>query len=99
LTITPIPYKDSVNTESNLSSKVLRNILAILGLDYSVYSTKEKLIDEKLVWSRNSIAHGEYLMVDVATYLELHEQIFALMTTLRNQIDNAATLRQYRAVP
>src|SRR5204862_533449 len=47
----------SIGTKSNLSSTVLREIVLTLGLDYSNFSTKSTLIDEKLVERRNTVAH------------------------------------------
>ena len=90
-----IPFKTAVNTKANLSSTVLRNILAMLGLDYTFYETKEKLIDEKLLASRNTIAHGSYLLVTIDDYIELHEQITEMMNHFRNDIDNSASLNKY----
>lgn len=91
-----IPFKTVVNTKANLSSTVLQNILAMLGLDYAFYETKAKLIDEKLLASRNTIAHGSYLLITLEEYVELHEQITMMMNQFRNDIDNSATLNKFR---
>jgi MAE_28990/MAE_18760-like HEPN len=91
-----IPFKTVVNTKANLSSTVLQNILAMLGLDYTFYETKEKLIDEKLLASRNTIAHGSYLLITIEDYIELHEQITEMMNHFRNDIDNSATLNRFK---
>lgn len=90
-----ISYKTAIDTESNLSSKVLRNIIFTLGLDYSEYASKEKLIDSRLLGKRNHIAHGEEVELDDVDYDELHESVIELMNCLRNQIENAAALRTY----
>ncbi len=90
-----INYKNAIDTKSNLSSRIFKNIIILLGLDYSHYATKEKLIDEKLLNSRNNIAHGNYLLVDEREYLELNEQIIGMMNLLRNQIDNSSVLKEY----
>lgn len=94
-----IPYKDAVDTRSNLSSEVFREIVYMLGLNYLPYATKEKLIDEKLLHSRNTIAHGNYLLIDLVEYRELHQEMIILMDTFRNQIDNAAITKAYRRSP
>ncbi len=91
-----VPYKDVVQTGSNLSSSIFREITCILGLDYSFYETKQVLIDEKLLARRNNIAHGEYLILDKEDYLELHSQVINMMDTFRNQIENCATCESYR---
>ncbi|HEX7377279.1 MAG TPA: MAE_28990/MAE_18760 family HEPN-like nuclease, partial [Pirellulales bacterium] len=60
------------------------------------FATKEKLIDERLLKHRNQIAHGQFLIVTVADYVELHDEILAIMQDFYNQIDNAATSGTYK---
>lgn len=91
-----VPYKDIVQTGSNLSSSVLKEITCVLGLDYSFYETKQILIDSKLLAKRNYVAHGEYIRLDKEDYLQLHSQVINMMDTFRNQIDNCATIESYR---
>ena len=89
-------WKAGVNTKSNLMSAVLQEIVAILGLDYSRFATKEKLIDEKLLKNRNSIAHGQYLLVDFDEYLNLHDEILGIMQDFYNQVENSAFTGAYK---
>lgn len=86
----------AVNTESNLSSVVLKNIIYMLGLDYSGFESKEKLIDEKLLKRRNHIAHGKYLTVSETEFLEIYDEVVAMMELLRTQISNSASLEMYK---
>ncbi len=92
-----IAYENRVSTKSNLSSRVLNNITRMLGLDFSPYETKSKLIDEQLLRNRNSIAHGEYLIVDAEEYNGIHEEILSLIDVFGTQIMNAATQGTYKA--
>ncbi|MGW0518903.1 MAE_28990/MAE_18760 family HEPN-like nuclease [Crossiella sp. NPDC003009] len=49
-----------VDTESNLSSVVFRELIMGIGLDYlDAYSMRHAFIDEQLVRARNQIVHGE----------------------------------------
>lgn len=89
-----IKYENRIVT-SNLSSSVFKEIVFMLGLDYSFYETKEVIIDEKLLGKRNKIAHGEFLDIDEKDYDELHQQIILMMDHFRNQIDNCAATQQY----
>jgi hypothetical protein len=88
-----IPYKTAVKTDSNLSSKVLKEILFVLGLDYGLYASKEKLIDGRLLARRNHVAHGEDIGLDDEDYDELHESVIEMLNLLRNQIENAVAQR------
>jgi hypothetical protein len=89
-----IKYENRIAT-SNLSSSVFKEIVCMLGLDYSLYESKEVLIDEKLLKKRNMIAHGNYLDIDEEQYDELHGEIVAIIDNFRNQIDNCASTKQY----
>jgi len=91
-----LDWKSTIRTRSNLSSEVLREIVTILGLDYSRFSTKEKLLDERLLKNRNNIAHGRHLFVTFAEYMDLHEEVFGMMQDFFNQIENAANTGAYR---
>lgn len=92
-----LPWRTTIKTKSNLNSEVFREIIDMLGLDYSRFATKAKLIDERLVRNRNEIAHGQYLLVQSAQYLDLHDAVLAMMTDFYNQIDNSVTMGAYRA--
>jgi hypothetical protein len=51
--------KSIINTQDNLSLTVFKSILLIVGIDYaSSIDTKATFIDEKLLGSRNKVAHG-----------------------------------------
>ena len=91
-----MPASAGVNTKANLKSEVLQEIMMSLGLDYSRLSTKEKLIDEKLLANRNRIAHGQYLNVAYAEYLELHVEVLGMMQEIFDQIDERASRGAYR---
>lgn len=92
-----IPYKNVINTQSNLSTTVLKEIMWCLGLDYDVFAAKEKLIDLKLVGKRNYVAHGEFLEVDVDDFVEMVDEVIGLMNTFKNLIENSAITGQYKA--
>ena len=89
------PHEDAIKTFSNLSSTVFKEIVHTLNFDYSLYATKEKLIDEKLLKLRNDIAHGEELVIDLEEYMNLHDNVLELIETFRNEVDNAASTRHY----
>ncbi|WP_293144096.1 MULTISPECIES: MAE_28990/MAE_18760 family HEPN-like nuclease [unclassified Microcoleus] len=87
--------KDVISTASNLSSEILKEITYILGIDFSIYSTKSVLIDTKLLKTRNEIAHGNYSVFDRDEYLELHREVIGMLDIFRNQIENAAIEKKF----
>ncbi len=91
-----VPYKDGITTRANLSSDALEEIVVTLGLDFGPFETKRQLIDETLLDSRNTIAHGEYLTINQDRYEELSREVLAMMEDFRNQIQNAAVLKEFR---
>ena len=84
--------KNPISTASNLSSEILKEITHTLGIDFSLYSTKSKLIDEKLLKTRNEIAHGEdSLTIDRKQYIELQTIVVEMLEEFGNRIENAAS--------
>jgi hypothetical protein len=81
-----IQWDAVVNTKSNLSSAVLKEIVETLALDYRPFQSREKLIDEKLLRNRNHIAHGQYLTVSPAEYHQIHGAVFEMMEEFRDQV-------------
>ncbi len=86
---------DAISTASNLSSEILKEITCILGIDFSIYSTKTALIDIKLLKKRNEIAHGNYLELDRDEYIDLQEEVIGMLEIFRTQIENAAIEKKF----
>ena len=92
-------WEGSVETHSNLGSKNLREILCLLGLDDEEYLLKQQLLDQKLLQKRNLIAHGRQTEIELDDYFGLHDEIVQLVEKFRTDVENAAALENYRAVP
>ena len=88
--------KDAVSTESNLSSRVLRDVLDTIGVPYDrIFQGKALLIDGSLLEKRNRIAHGERVDVDSVTYAQLHDLVIELVNHLKDVILHRARDREY----
>ena len=92
-----IPTKNVVETQSNLSTSVLKEIMWCLGLSYEFYESKEKLIDLKLVGRRNHVAHGEAIEIGSADFVEMVDEVLGLMNTFKNLLENSCITESYKA--
>jgi len=88
--------KGAVITAANLSSSVLRDILAKLGIDQHPYELQANLIDQGLLFRRNNIAHGEFLEVSMSDFEVLHSEITELLIMFAADTLNCAATRDYR---
>ena len=61
----------------------------------SRYEPRSALIDERLLKSRNGIAHGDRLMVDNEGYYELVEKVLEMMRWFKTDIENAAATESF----
>lgn len=92
-----VPTKNVVDTQSNLSTNVLKEILWCLGLSYELFESKEKLIDQKLVSRRNHIAHGQEIEIGIDDFSEMVDEVLGLMTIFRNLLENCTITEGYKA--
>lgn len=88
--------KGAVNTESNLSSKVLKEIIWCLGLNYDGFITKEIFLDNKLLGRRNHVAHGEEMNLDETDFHDVMAEVITLIDMFRNLVENSITLESYK---
>ena len=88
--------ESAIDTKSNLNSEVLENILSVIGIPKIYFELKFKLLDEQLLKNRNSIAHGNYLLIDKKEYFNIHKEIFTLINVLFNELTNLVTMEKYK---
>jgi len=68
----------------------------MLGLEIASYSTKKAVIDDKLLFYRNRIAHGERVELEVSDYDIMQTTVLELVDAFRNDIENAALMKKYQ---
>ena len=90
-----VDWRSAIQTKSNLNVDVLSDILRLVGIDPTSYLGKRPIINQRLVDSRNIIAHGGRLEVSI-DYDRLHEDVLQLMGWVRDDIVNAAVTKTYR---
>lgn len=87
--------KPIIQTESNPSSEVVKNIFDSVGLDFTPLETKKKYIDSDLLKNRHSIVHGEKLFIDIEDFDNTYKIILEIMEAFSNEILNAAFSKEY----
>ena len=93
-----IDAENSISTNSNLNSEVLREIMDTIGLVFDSYwQTKSLFIDHKLLKTRNEVAHGDFVAVDLALYEELHDFVIDGLNRFKTAVENAAAIGLHRA--
>jgi len=91
-----LPDTDVIDTGSNLNYERFASILNTLGIDSKSYSTREAMIDERLLKTRNCIAHGSFVEPDFDQYGEVHTVVLEILSAVRDQIAEAAQNGAYR---
>lgn len=87
--------KNVIQTKSNLKYKILEEILFVIGIDETKFTSFKSLVND-LVDARNNIAHGDYLRVEFSTYNIMYNDIQILMECLKTEIENAALTEEYK---
>jgi len=98
--VSRIPYKEVIDTESNLSSAVLFKLAEALGIRLEDnFDLKRKFIDRSLLKTRHAIAHGEFLEVKQEFAHEIFEQVESLLEAFKTAVENAAAQCLYLRIP
>ncbi len=87
---------DSIKTQSNLNSIILKEIFITIGLDITNYDLKSNLIDKQLIKYRNDIAHGNQPPLNKQEYKILHGEIITMLNNILTDISNSAVLDKYK---
>ncbi|MFK3671761.1 MAE_28990/MAE_18760 family HEPN-like nuclease [Leifsonia aquatica] len=92
-----IPNRE-VNTQGNLNSDLCRELFNSFDLDFSLFATKDRLIDYNLLRVRNDVAHGRWSVISLESYEELHTEVLIMLETVRSIVVSAVDNSLYRRV-
>ncbi|MFF6957389.1 MAE_28990/MAE_18760 family HEPN-like nuclease [Streptomyces sp. NPDC008317] len=85
-----------IDTESNLSSLVFKDILRGIGLDVlPLYETRSVFIDRRLVKARNQVAHGELVSFDAVDVEDRIDGVRLLIDSYAEQLKKAVASNEY----
>lgn len=99
---TPVNLKvnNIVDTESNLSKKVLLKILYRVGFDSSTFQEQQIGKIEKLLQFRNAIAHGSQQEGwTMAEYTEMKDEITELIKSIRTNVIDHFSNEKFKKAP
>lgn len=86
---------DYIGNVGNLNHDLFVGIAKSLDLHDAAFEAFRNLIDERLLKSRNKIAHGEHVMVDAEGFPVLADEVLQIMQNYKTAIENAASTKSY----
>ena len=88
---------DLIDTGSNLSADVMKDICLICAVDGAHFEERRTFIDWIILRRRNAIAHGQQEFINEADIDGLVADILALMEHFRNLLENKSYMKTYLA--
>ena len=88
--------KTIVNTHSNPSTAILKELLLTLGLSTDIFNTKAIYIDNSLLSNRHKIVHGEKYTPDDDDFSETFRIIMELLDSYKRVVIEAAEKESYK---
>lgn len=92
-------HPDLIDTRSNLSTDVVKDICRICGVDATHFDDNRTFIDVILLKRRNAIAHGQVEWIRADEIDDLVTRILALMAYFRTLLENKVYTKAYSATP
>jgi RiboL-PSP-HEPN len=86
-----------IDTKSNLTTDVVKEICLICSVDPSHFEAKRIFIDQLIVKRRNAIAHGQQEFIQEDEVDDLVADLSGLMQHFRALLENKIYLKQYAA--
>ncbi len=86
-----------IDTRSNLSTDVIKDICRICAVDGTHFENKRTFIDTLLLKRRNAIAHGQLAFIGPDEIDDLIAEVLGLMGAFRSLLENKVYMRAYAA--
>lgn len=87
-----------IQTKSNVTPKVLNEILATVGLEPGKFAAYESTVIKPLVGNRNSIAHGGDNPVVAARFRHFYHCVLDLMELIRVYLEDSLSSKAYLSI-
>lgn len=85
-----------IETGANLNSIRMRALCVLCGISPKFPEHSDDLIDTQILKRRNQIAHGEWSSIGENELEKITEDLFNLITTFRNELENSIVEERYR---
>lgn len=95
VTLPRIRTENAIRTQSNLSVRVLREILETVGFDRKRYAAYEASTIKLLLEHRNAIAHGEGTPIPLDVYKRYHHDVIDIISDMREHLEDQMAARAY----
>ncbi|MBN8551058.1 MAG: hypothetical protein J0M12_17225 [Deltaproteobacteria bacterium] len=86
-----------VDTRSNLSTDVIKDICIVCGVDWGHFESQRTFLDVMVLKRRNEIAHGQQVYIEANEIDEYIGSLLALMEAFRNLLENKIYTKAYVA--
>ncbi|MBK1814130.1 hypothetical protein JIN84_00720 [Luteolibacter yonseiensis] len=90
-------HSDLINTQSNLNFKIFESICLVCGISSASFLEHETFIDLLLLKRRNSIAHGEDIMIDMSDLESVTTKTIELMRMFGDLLENHIVQDKFRS--
>ena len=91
-----IKDKSIIDTHSNPSSDILKELLLSLGLETDIFKTKANYIDRSLLANRHRIVHGERITLEYKDFFSTFNVIMKILNEYRDFLIDAAAEGLYK---
>lgn len=91
-----INKKSMINTHSNPSTEVLKELLLTLGVETDIFRTKANYIDSSLLANRHSIVHGERTNLAYDDFSVTFDIIMRILDDYKDFLIDAAAEEAYK---
>jgi hypothetical protein len=84
-----------VDTGSNLNFEVLEKIMYNIGTNAEHFDLHKQFIDQQLLGTRNSLAHGEERFVDPKRSIEIADTVMEMISRYKTVVENMISTKDY----
>ena len=90
-------WRGRASAGGNLNYERFCGIAAAVGIDVSRYRTRSNFVDESLLRRRNEIAHGQWVDLTLAGFVDVVDGVLLLLRWFKTDLENSIARKSYLA--